>query len=200
MELLAQTWPQENINPLENHLALFKLIDSNYINTNAYKIDRKYEKIAIRKEPNKINVAFYTNDKNKWCNVYLEEYQFTVDYKLVDFDKNNFPELVYYWQEFNYGPDGGNSIDCISVIKLDSIPIQIFKMVMGCNDESFGDKSKNGEGAYYNTYIRGVKVLRDMLIIDENDKKKYPFEKCPITTIPSGTYKMIQGQFVKLNQ
>ena len=55
-----------------------------------------------------------------------------------------------------------------------------FKICVGCNEESFGDKEKNGEGAYYNTYLRSYKINQDAFILIENFmvKDRYLFGVC----------------------
>jgi len=182
----------------ENIPLPYKILDSNSIKAKKFKFNKKYPNLAVYEALNQVNVAYCNTDRNKWYSLYQNDIEFTMGYKIENLDDKNLPEVILYWQEFKYDSLGGTSTDWMSVIRLDSLPVRIFKICLGCNEEFFGDKKKGGLGSYYLSYLRNVKVTHNSIVVERNDKKKYPFPECPVSTIPKGTYKMVLGQIVKM--
>ena len=104
--LFSQVIPTNAQSAFEIKPSIYTIIDSNEI-ARDYKLDRKYQHVAVYKAPHKLNLAYYLLDSNRWTAVFLNQNQFTVDYKLVDFDEDHSPELILYFQEYNYNEKGG---------------------------------------------------------------------------------------------
>ena len=176
----------------------YKILDSNALKAKKYKALKQYPNIATYQAFNQVNVAYCLQDKNRWIDIETEKIEFVMEHRFEKLDTTALPQLILFWQVFNYNKTGGTSTDWMSVIRLDSIPMQIFKICLGCNEEYFGNKEKNGEGAFYNSYVRSVKLNKNMIVIADNNKKQYPYPECPISNVPKGKYKMMFGQIIKV--
>lgn len=194
----AQKQDEQYLQAFKPQALPFKYIDSSGLFSKKFKIHPKFPNIAIFEAINQINVAYCLKDKNKWLEIQNEKIEFVMGHQFEKLDTSGLPELIVFWQEFNYNKSGGTSTDWMSVIKLDSIPTQILKICIGCNEEYFGNKDKNGEGSFYNSYLRAVKVSKNGILLSAINKKQYPYPDCPVSAIPKGTYKLMDGQIIKL--
>ncbi len=141
-----------------------------------------------------VKLAYYTVDKNKWTAILLPFSRTTNDFSLVNLDKKGQAELIIKGENACYGSGGGTGIKGMLILNIDSIPTQIFKIYYGCWEESFGDRTNNGEGRYIKQYDRGIKITNNSIIIGSLDKRDHPFDDCKLTEIQSGTYFMKSGQ------
>jgi hypothetical protein len=143
-------------------------------------------------------LAYCTNNKNKWTSILLPFENVTLtEFKQINIDKKGLAELEIKGASQDYGSGGGTGIRWLIIINIDSVPTQILKIFYGCWDESFGDRENNGQGHYYKEYERKITVSENGIIISPLNKKKYPFEECGLTEIPSGTYILNGGEIRK---
>ncbi|MEI6020167.1 MAG: hypothetical protein WCR21_03495 [Bacteroidota bacterium] len=196
--VFAQKQDEKYLEAFKNQTLTFKILDSSALKSKKFKIHPKFSNIATFEAINQVNVAYCLNDKNKWQEIQNDKIEFVIGHQFERFDTSGLPEFIIFWQEFNYNKSGGTSTDWMSVIRLDSIPTQIFKICIGCNEEYFGNKDKNGEGSFYNSYIRPVKLSKKGILLSTINKKLFPYPDCPVTALPKGTYKMLYDQIIKV--
>lgn len=155
------------------------------------------------------NLIFYEDYYGDWWTIYTLNgatwIRIPLPFNLVDtaalinIDKRSVPELVIKGEYGDYGNGGGDVQGSLLIFNLDNSPTLIFNMLNICIEESFGerhDEDHLGEGAYSNYYERKVKIENDGITIYPNTKNSFP-ELCYITRIPSGHYKLNNGQFIK---
>ena len=141
------------------------------------------------------NIVYPSKDTSKWFALHF--YNFSSNIQLINLDNQGQPELIVKSADYSYGSGGGTKSEWIVVINLDSVPTQILKIYYGCYIEDYGDKTKNGQGASSELYERQIKIKKTSIIISPLDKKKYPYNSCSMTEIPSGTYIMENGRILK---
>jgi hypothetical protein len=127
----------------------------------------------------------------------------TNNFSLVNLDKKGQAELIIKGEISDYGSGGGWGVKGMIIINIDSIPTQIFRILYGCWEDSFGDRKNNGEGSYFNLYEREIRITDNSIIIGSLDKTQYTdylINGCGLTEIPSGTYIMKAGQIRKKNK
>jgi hypothetical protein len=159
------------------------------VNTNLHNV------VTYQTEDGSI-LSYYIADKNKWISVVLPFGLNISDVKFINLDKKGSPELIIKGGLYEYGTGGGMQELVMIILTINNIPKQIFKVSYGYVDESFGDKSKDGEGGYYRVYERKISVTEHGVIILPNIKRMPSFVR--LTKIPSGTYAMKNGLLRKI--
>lgn len=175
-------------------------LDYELLDTTTFKskiiIDKQYPNIVSYFSDNGLKIAYCSTNKNKLTSVFLKFDERTDSFKVVNFDKKGQPEIILYGQTLQYGSGGGTALKWLMIINIDSVPTQIFKINYGLLFEDFGDKTKNGEGAYSKLYERQIKINKTSIIISPLDEKNHPCDT-KLTEIPNGTYIMKNGRIRK---
>ena len=201
LALTTVVYGQDNDSNMPDSLMTVKLeyeiLDSISIKATNPLINIHFPNIVSYYSKDGINLAYYTTNKNQWTSVLLPFSERTNDFNLVNLDKKGQPELIVRGDILTYGSGGGTGIKGMLILNIDSVPTQVFKIYYSCWEESFGDKTKNGEGAYTKLYERKIKITGSSIIVAPLDKKQFPFDSCGLTEIPSGTYIMDNGKIRK---
>ncbi len=195
MTFSSLLYGQDNNFYMPDSLAVVKLsyetLDSNAINTAQPWINMHLRTIVCLNTDEGVKLAYYTTDKNRWRAFLLPFSRWTNNFDTCNLDKIGQPEIVIKGVIAEYGSRGGTVIAGMVIINIDSIPTQIFNVLYGCLQESFGDMTQNGETT---SFQRTINIENRAIVISPLDKRKYPFSQCRLTEIPTGTYRMTGGQ------
>ncbi|HSY61662.1 MAG TPA: hypothetical protein VK796_07280 [Cytophaga sp.] len=156
------------------------------------------EKFSFNKKEDHIILIYSKKDRNLWIVVYLPFAARHISGSLINLDYRGEPELIIYGEIDEYGSGGGTGKKCMMIINFDNEPTQLFNVFYGCTEESFGDKLKDGEGAYYNIYERKITITSNVISVEPIDEKFLStFSDCLLTQIPAGNYVMKKGKIIK---
>ncbi|MFK7907451.1 MAG: hypothetical protein AB8B69_20110 [Chitinophagales bacterium] len=174
----------------------YEVLDSNVIVNKNLLINHGYCNLVTYYDKG-VKLAYYRATTNDWISIALPFSERTSDFELIDFDKNQQPEIIVRGEILLYGTGGGIGRKGMLIFNTDGVPKKIFEIYYGCWEESFGDRNNNGQGYYYNDFERDIKILNTSIIISSFDKKKLPYYECEdeLTKIPNGAYIMQEGEF-----
>lgn len=175
----------------------FEIIDSATLRSFNPLYNFRIPNIASYRSGESAQFAYCNKDRNKWFTFPLPFDEPTNTVELSDLDGNGRQEFLIYGSERNYGSGGGSTLEHLLLITTDSIPLQVLHLVYGCGEESFGDRSNNGAGAYNLNYSRKIQVLQNAIVIEAPQPSKHIPEYCPITNIPEGTYTLENGYLIR---
>lgn len=175
----------------------FEIIDSATLRSFGPLFNFRIPNIASYRSGESAQFAYYTKDRNKWFTFPLPFADPTNTVVLSDLDGNGRPEFLIYGSERNYGSGGGTTLEHLLLITTDSIPLQILHLVYGCAEESFGDRTQDGKGAYNINYTRPIQVTPNAIVVESARPTKNKPTYCPITHIPEGIYTLEGGYLIR---
>jgi hypothetical protein len=150
-----------------------------------------------------VRIAFKLKKHNQWISFPTQFRNSSIDYQLIDFDKDGQPELIINGDVvYETWPRGQNSNKAIVIFRMDSIPVQIFKLTCSCSTYNLGGKYQDHPVDF--TIKREIIISNDVLTIgklkpntlDKDDKITYT-KFCHLTDVDPGTFKLVNGKFVK---
>jgi hypothetical protein len=195
--------------PLAFDSILFQEMSETYTN-DLHKIGNDFILIA---ESSLINNAgselyFKKDFSDYWYGFHLDWNHVKLD--TVNLDRQGKAEILLNCEGCSYGKGGGSCEGAFIVINIDSIPMQLMNVIVYCRVEQFsrfyGNDTIPCEG-FYEEYRRKISFNDNSITIYPNDVKRIrAFEdkvggmSCGLTPIPSGQYKLIEGQLRKVKK
>lgn len=174
----------------------YELLDSSAVRrTFACSIPKKF---SFNREGDHVTLIYSKKYRNSWIVIRLPFSATSISGELINLDQRGEPELIVCGEIIEYGSGGGTRKKYMMIINFDTDPTQLFNIVYGFTEESFGDRLNNGEGAYYNVYERKITRIENFISIEPIDEDYLNlFSDFPLTQIPAGNYIMKKGEIIK---
>ena len=179
-------------NQIKKILKYADIKDSNFISYRDTLDNSDTLRIAYKLKKNNYWVSFPTPFKSSFLN-----------YKFVNMDNSGQLELVCEGEIlYDTWPRGENVNSAMIIFQIDNIPTQIFTFCKSCSVLNLGGQYADDPVDF--NFKRQI-IIEDGVImigklelntIEKEDKKTYN-QFCHITDIKPGTYKLVNGKFIK---